>query len=808
MIRNYFKIAWRSIKKEKLFTFIKIGGFAVGIAACLLIALFIRDEVSYDQHYVNKDRIYRVYSSMVYEGELEKWSSYPAPFSMALEQDFPEIKKAARFLDSELFETGNKELRLEGQTQRTFEGGFIYADQKLLEIFEIPFVQGNPENALAQPGTIVISKTKADKYFPNGDAIGKTLILDNNVGKPYKITGVMENASNKSHFDYDFLMTMEGRNFGEGEDTNWRQQNYHIYVLLNEKTNAQQLEQKMLSIVEDYMIPAAQESGNLNRINFLRDLKFNLQPVGDIHLKSVGINDGLQHGDIRFIWLFGAIAGFILLLACINFVNLSTAKSAGRSKEVGLRKTLGAFKSNLISQFLTESVLFSIPSFALGILLAWLLLSTFNEIASKLLTIPWNTWWFLPMILISAVVIGVMAGLYPAFYLSAFRPVNALKGSLNIGSKSGKLRSGLVIFQFTTSIVLIIGTLIIYQQMDYIMSKKLGYEKEQVLIIHGTGSLGDKTKTFKDQLLELFEVKQVSISDYLPVEGTKRNMNMFWRKGKERQEKGVAAQVWRVDHDYIKTLGIKLINGRNFSKEIGTDSTEAAIINEAMAKEFGFKNPVGKFVSNGRVKHIVGVVKDFHISTLKENIVPVILTVGNSSSMISVKLQTNQMDQLLISIGGIWKKFAPNQSFRYTFLDQDFAAMHTDVLRRGKIFNSFALFAIFVACLGLFALSAFMVEQRKKEISIRLVLGAPFKSIYKLLTLDFLRLILISILIAIPIGWYMMSKWLEDFAYRIDLGWEVFLASGLIALAIAIFTISYQTIGATLIKPLKSLRTE
>ncbi|EZH72492.1 hypothetical protein ATO12_23885 [Aquimarina atlantica] len=809
MLKNHLKIAWRSILKDKMFTFIKIGGFAVGIMACVLIALFIKDELSYDKHYVHEKQIYRVYTQVMHKGELIKWTHYPAPFAKAIKEDFPEIQKSGRFLTSELFGTGNKELRIEGETENIFENGFIFADQELLEILEIPLVQGSTKSALSQPGTIVISQSKADKYFPNGDAIGKTLILDNNTEKPYKITGVMKDSPENTHFKYNFLMTMVGRGFYPYEKHNWGAQNYHTYVLVNDNTNIRELEQKMFSIVEDYMIPTARESNRLDKIDFLKSYQFKLQPVSDIHLKSTDISDGLKHGDIRFVWLFGAIAVFILLLACVNFINLSTAKSANRAKEVGLRKTVGAFRKNLVSQFITESVLFSIISFVLGVVLAWALLPYFNTIASKALIVPWGQWWFLPVLLFSALCIGILAGLYPAFYLSAFRPVNVLKGSLSTGSKSGKLRSSLVVFQFTTSIVLIIGTLIIYQQMNYILNKKLGYDKEQVLVIQGTKSLENKTQNFKDQLLKLPEVKQVSVSDYLPIEGTKRNGNTFKEKGKENDGIAVPAQRWEVDHDYINTLGIHIKKGRDFSRELASDSTDAMVINEIMAKSFGFENPLGKKITNGRESWtIIGVVEDFHFETLKNDIEPLAMAINNSPGMISVRLKTSHINQVLKSITTIWDQNVPNQSFRYSFLDQDFSKMHEDVQRIGKIFVSFALFAILVACLGLFALSAFMVEQRKKEISIRLVLGAPFKSIYKLLTLDFLKLVIISISIAIPIGWYLMSRWLEDFAYRINIGWGIFLIAGTLAIVVAILTISYQSIGAVFIKPLKSLRTE
>ncbi|QCW98818.1 FtsX-like permease family protein [Aggregatimonas sangjinii] len=805
MFTNHLKIAWRSIKKDKLFTAIKIGGFAVGIAACLLIALFIRNELSYDQHYTNKNQIYRVVLQGEWNGEIIKSTHFQLPFADALQSDFPEIIKAGKINTIEIFGAGKRGMRLADKVQNNFEEGFVLADQEAFDILEVELEQGNPALALTQPRSIVLSKSKAEQYFQNGKALGESIILDNDSSKPYTVTGVMRDIPKKSHLDFDFLLPITDTNMS------WTNQNYFTYVLVDPNTNTQDLEQKMRSIIEKYVIPAQLERGRgADFIEVLKTIEYKLQPVADIHLKSdIKMGDGLKHGDIRFVWLFAAIAGFVLLLAAINFINLSTAKSANRAKEVGLRKTVGAFKHNLVTQFLTESVLFSIISFVLGTLLAWLLLPTFNTIAAKSIDIPWSAWWFVPVILVCALIIGLIAGLYPAFYLSAFKPVNVLKGSLSTGSKSGRLRSGLVVFQFTTSVILIIGTLIIYQQMDFILHKELGYDKEQVVILEGTDVLGSKSESFKRQLVQLPQVKAASLSHYLPIEGGSRNGNTFKKADEGDEGRGIPGQIWRVDYDYVKTLGIQVKEGRDFSKEFASDSINSIIINKKMAQELALTNPIGKEIdNNGQVWTIIGVIEDFHFKSLKEDISSLSLVIGDNNGAIAVKLKKGNMNEALASITSIWNKNVPNQSINYTFLDQEFTQMHEDVQRMGHLFNSFAIFAILVACLGLFALSAFMVEQRKKEISIRLVLGAPFKSIYRLLTLDFMKLILISIVLAIPVGWFLMNRWLEDFAYRITIDWEIFATAGLIALGIAMLTISYQSVGATLIKPLKSLRTE
>ncbi|MEQ5791103.1 ABC transporter permease [Muricauda sp. NFXS6] len=805
MFKNHLNIAWRTIKKDKLFTIIKIGGFAVGIAACLLIALFIRNEVSYDEHYAKKDQIYRVVFQGEVQGEVMKSTHFQLPFADALQSDFPEITKAGKVNTIEIFGAGKRGMRVNGQKENTFEENFILADQEAFDILEIQLQEGNPQTALSRPSSIVMSRSKADKYFPNGDALQQTLFLDNDTSKPYTITGIMEDVPENSHLDFDFLLPIEDTN------QNWTNQNYFTYVLVNPNTDIKALEHKMSLIVEKYIIPAQIKRGrSADFIDVLRTAEYKLQPVTDIYLKSdLKMQDGLRHGDIKFVWLFAAIAAFVLLLAMINFINLSTAKSANRAKEVGLRKTIGAFRNNLVNQFLTESVIFSIISFVLGVLLAWVLLPTFNEIASKNMELPWSDWWFLPALLIAALLIGVLAGLYPAFYLSAFRPVNVLKGTLSVGSKSGRLRSGLVVFQFTTSVILIIGTLIIYRQMDFIISKELGYDKERVVVLEGTNILGNKIGSFKEQLASLSQVKGVTSTNYLPVDGGSRNGNTFMVEGQDDGGRGIPAQIWRVDYDYIKTLGIQLTKGRDFSKKFAFDSINSIVINTKMASDLGLKDPIGKKIDNGgQTFEVIGVIENFHFKSLKEDISALSLVIGKDIGAVSVKLEKGNPTEALSSIEKVWNRNIPNQALNYTFLEQEFAQMHDDVHRMGKIFNSFALFALLVACLGLFALSAFMVEQRRKEISIRRVLGAPFKNIYQLLTLDFLKLIVISICIAIPIGWYFMNRWLEGFAYHITIGWEIFATAALIALGIAILTISYQSIGAAFLQPTKGLRTE
>ena len=419
---------------------------------------------------------------------------------------------------------------------------------------------------------------------------------------------------------------------------------------------------------------------------------------------------------------------------------------------------------------------------------------------------PWQEWWLLPVILGASVLVGLLAGLYPSFYLSSFKPVKVLKGSLQAGSTRSGFRNGLVIFQFTTSIILIIGTLVTYQQMQYVLNKDVGFKKDQVLEIYDTYTLGNRMGTFKKELLQLPQVSHATVSGHLPIAGTKRNMNMFWEEGKTDGDNGVQTQLWNVDHDYIKTMGMNVVKGRDFSIDLPTDS-QAVIINQAMARQLGFDNPVGKRITNkGAVYNVIGVVGDFNFESLKDNITPVCFTLGNESSIVSAKIKTSDIAGTIQSVKKVWKSFSPDQPFRYGFLDESFANTYKDVQGMGRILTNFAMLAIILACVGLLALSAFMAEQRSKEISIRKVLGASAGTIFGLLTKNFLILVLVSLVIAVPIGWYMMQKWLEDFAYRISIGWEVFVLAGLAAVFITLITISFQSIRAAIVKPIDSLR--
>lgn len=800
------------MRKQKMYAAIKIGGFAFSIAACLLIALYIRNELSYDKSYPDADRIFRVLMVYTDNSFVGKGPEWPAPLAKTLKKDFPQVEFAGRLMPNTLMGAGTAEVRRADQVENSYEEGITYADQSMLDILKLPMVYGDRAHALANPRMVVISRRKAEKYFPGQNPVGKVMYFNNDKTRPFTVGGVIENFPATSHLQYDFMLTLTGMEFWQGEQNNWGTYNYPTYVLLKAGVNAKDFEKKMTAeMVKNYFLPNIIKGGAKNPQQEAAKIAMKLQPVTDINLYSYDVRDGLSHGDIRFVWLFGGVAAFILIIACINFVNLATAKSANRAKEVGLRKVLGSHHSTLIKQFLTESLLYSCLSFVIGLLLAWLLLPYFNTLASKSLTMPWGEWWLLPVILISALVVGIIAGLYPAFYLSGFKPAQVLKGTLSTGSKGSVLRNSLVVFQFTASIILIIGTMVIYNQMHYILNQKVGFDKDQVVIVQGTNTLGDKNiRNFKTELQKLASVKSVSISDYLPIEaGTKRNGDGFTIAGREKTDAHVQGQLWQIDDTYFKTLGMKLVEGRNFSYDMSDDTAgKTVIINQTMAKRLNLKHPIGARISEGNAATVIGVVADFNYDSMHREIDPLVLHFGLSPSLVSIKVGGKDMQSTLKAITATWKTFAPDQPIRYTFMDESFAAMYADVQRMGHIFTTFAVLAIIIACLGLFALSAFMAEQRSKEIGIRKVLGASVSGITTLLSLEFVKLVAVAIIIATPVAWWGMDKWLQGFAYRAPVQWWIFASAGLAAILIALVTVSYQSIKAAIMNPVKSLKAE
>ncbi|WP_299212458.1 ABC transporter permease [uncultured Aquimarina sp.] len=809
MIRNYIKIAWRNLLRNKVFSTINIVGLSIGVAACLLITLFIVDETSYDTQIPNRDNVYRLTHFATVDG-VEGWGAHhSALMASTIHREFEEVENAGRLLDNELmYGAGSNEISLNEAPAQYHEEHFAYADQAIIDIFNLEMIEGEAASALTTPLTIIISESKAKKFFKNKSAIGQVMYLNGDTSEPYKITGVYKDFPKASNFDYKFLLTLKGVEFGEGEQTRWTQNNYFNFIQLKPDTDVAIFEDRMTKVILNNYILAAYKNDGYDKIErILRTSHLDLQPIADIHLRSKGVHDGKTHGDIRFVWILGAIALFILIIACINFINLSTAKSANRAKEVGLRKVIGSDRKKLIIQFLIESIVITIFAFGIGVLLAILGLSLFNTISGKTLTLPWSTWFFIPTIILAALFVGIFAGIYPAFYLSKFTPINVLKGKISKGSKSSSLRSSLVVFQFTISIVLIVSTLIINNQMDFILNKEIGFKKEQVLQIHGVNMLGDRLTTFANEMKQIQGVENVSNSDYLPIKGTKRNGNTFYNKEVMNAE-GVPSQAWIVDEDYLDTFGMELTSGRNFDKNRAIEN-ESVIINQTLAEKFGMEEPIGKKMLRGnRTYTIIGVVEDFNFESLHQQVGSLAMFYGDETTITSIKVNTENISEVLSMIEKKWKTFVPNLDFRYTFMDESYATMYSNIKHMRQLIVSFALLSIFVACLGLFALSAFLVEQRKKELSIRKVLGASIKNLFKLLTTHFLILVVISIIIAIPLSYFIMDNWLQDYAYRISISWKVFALSGSLAILITLLTISYHTIKAGFVNPIDSLKSE
>jgi len=817
MLGNYTKLAWRNLKSQTLFSFIKIGGFAFSISICMMIVLFVQHELSYDKFYPQEDKLFRLMGNFKMDSGVQRGVHFPAPAAPTIQQEYPDVQQSGRILASSLFGAGSNQVSTNENPVNQSLSGFVYVDQSTLDMFPLQTIFGTLTKALDKPNTVVLSKSKAERLF-KGNPVGKVIYLNNDKQKPYEITAVLEDIPSNSHlYGFDIFLTLSGINFYNGEQQNWIASNYLTYVKLKPGANIQKLEKQLTKMyIEDYYIPAIQKEGRT--INPMVKTSFiTLQPVNQIHLYSKDVHDDKvsvqNRGDIRIVWIFAAIAGFILLIASVNFINLTTANVAVRAKEVGIRKTIGSSRKSLIYQFFIESFLYCFISVIIGLLISLLLLPVFNQLAGKSLSIPWFDIQFIGIILLVIILLSIFSGIYPALFLSRFKPISVLKGNVLSSKRSNGFRNSLVVFQFATSIVLIFGTIIIHQQMDYLMNKDLGYNKDQVLMLHGTHTLGKQIKSFKDELKNISNVSSVSIGDYVPVEmeGSRRNGNSFWLDGMQSEADGKPGQFWVIDQDYMATFGLKVVAGRNLSFDMPTDSA-SALINQKMAKDLNLKNPIGaKIFNGGETRTVVGVVEDFVFDNMQseaEAVRPVCLVLGNSPSLISLKIKSNDIAQTLAQVTSVWNSFSPTQKIQFSFLDENFAALYAGVEKTQNIFTAFSFVAIFIACLGLFGLAAFITAQRTKEIGVRKVLGASLTRIIKLLSIDFLKLVGIAILIATPLAWWAMDSWLQDFNYRINMKWWVFVISGMLSLVIAMATICYHALKTARMNPVKSLRDE
>lgn len=807
MIKNYIKTAFRNLLKNKGFTAINILGLSLGLATCLLIVFYVFDELSYDKYNVNANRIYRINNEIKFGGEEGASADAPAPTAAALKADFPEIEQVARFRV-----TASNQVKK--GTQNIQEDAMVYADPEIFQVFTLPMTSGDPKTALKDPHTVVITERTAEKYFNTTNAVGKVLTFNDT--SLYKVTGVIKNIPSQSHFHFDFFISMP--TLAESRENAWFSNNFKTYILLRPGADINALKTKLPEFMHKHAGPQMQDILHLTFAKFEQNgnyYRFSLTPLSKIHLYS-NIKDEFEaNGNIETVYIFTAIAVLILLIACVNFMNLSTARSANRAKEVGVRKVLGSARKYLIAQFLTESIIVTLAGAIIAVFTAWALLGVFNDLSGKELAItPQILLWLFPSLLVFVIVIGCLAGSYPAIYLSSFEPIQVLKGKLAAGFKNSAFRNVLVVGQFVISIGLIIGTLVIYNQLKYIENKNIGFDREHVMSVWDTWTLGDKAKAFKQEVKQLAGVQSVSLTGYLPTSNIENNSSVF-KDPVLDQKRGILTSTWFVDEGYIPTLGMKMVAGRNFSTQMATDST-AIIVNESAAKLLGFPDPLNQklYVPQDNMAkvmkpyHIVGVVKDFNFKSLRQNVTPLILFNGQDQGALNIRIKSADIKALINQVKAKWTSFSPNHEFNFAFLDKEFDKLYRTEQRTGQIAVAFTSLAIIIACLGLFGLAAYAAEQRTKEIGIRKVLGANVSNIVGMLSKDFIALVLIAILVAVPIAWYFMHKWLQGFAYHQNVQWWIIAVAGLGAVLIAFVTISFQSIKAALTNPVKSLRSE
>jgi len=809
MLRNYFKIAYRNLVKYKFISFINLFGLTVGLTCCLLILSYILNELSYDRYNKNADNIYRITRSFNnQEGVVSlTLSTVSPPFGYYLPTDFPEIRKMTRLLDN-----GITPLRYKDKLFN--EKDVFFADENLFDVFTLKVLKGNPQTALRDPFSIMLTEETAKKYFGDEDPMDKTIRYNNQL--ELRVTGIYKAFPANTHLHPGMLVSFntlrDSTIYGEKNlRTNWGNNSFFTYLLLPPNYNPKNMVARFPDFVDKRM--AGQEYIGKQASKFT---KLDLQKLTDIHLYSHTDYEAEPNGDMSRVYIFSAIALFILLIASINYMNLSTARSVLRAREIGIRKVIGADKKGLILQFISESVLITWVSILLAAVLLYFAMGWLNKVSGLSLTLSiLMKWQIIIPLLLSPFVIGIISGIYPAVFMSSFQPVKTLKGLYKTGSSSMSFRKALVVTQFAISIILIITTAIVFQQLNYLQRKSLGFNRDHIVVIPYNSALNERYESFRDELLSSPDMKDISRTSRIPTGRLLDNMGASVLSGDSLVPTTTDIKFVSVDYDFIPTYEIKMAAGRNFSRDFGTD-TAGFIINETTVKALGWKSSesaIGKDFKYGSVRgHIIGVIKDFHFESMHQTIAPIILVMLPPSNPyfnnLSVKFSGASASRSLAKLENTWKKYLPEVPYEYTFLDENFDKLYEAEQRQGNIFTAFACIAIFIACLGLFGLSAFTISQRIKEIGVRKVLGADTSGIVALLSKDFLKLVLVAALIAFPIAWFAMHNWLKDFAYRVSISAWIFIAAGLAALAIALITVSFQAIKAALSNPVKALRSE
>jgi putative ABC transport system permease protein len=818
MLTNYFKIAWRNLLKNKTATGINIFGLTVGLAACMLIVIYVVHENSYDRHFKNNNQIYQLGTTFIREGKENNTPGTPYILGETLQQDFPEVMLNTRLLS--IFTEDKVLMRFnpgKSAPQTFYEPKGYIADSAFFHIFSYSFTEGNPAVALNNPRSIVISDEIANKFFGNQPALNKNITIASNLtggDVVFTVTGVFKETNKPSHLDARFFLSFKGgamEEYVKSWGPNFVINNMFLtYLMLKPGADVVQLESKFPAFLQKYA-GADLKAAGFGKKQFLVNLK-------DIHLRPNYDGNATASGNLTYLYILSSIAIFILLIACINFMNLATAHSSKRSAEVGVRKVLGAEKSSLIKQFLGESLLIATIAFALSVVVTKLLLPIFSTISGKALSLSFSDDLLLVVGFFGlAMITGLLAGSYPAFYLSSFKPIKVLKGKISNTLAAVALRKGLVVFQFVVSVALIIATVVIQKQMQFLRTKDLGFEKEQQMIIPLRSETAKNAyASLKNAISESKDIKSVGASVYYPGIFNAEDNNFYKQGQNVSQAKNTRTN--RIDESFFQTLNIQLVAGRLFSSKFTADTANSIIINEKAVREIGFasaEKSIGekllfKFQGKTLDYNIVGVVKDFHFEDLQQPITPYAFTLNKSSNYnyMIVHVSGTNAKQAIASIEKNWQRTISNEPFDYSFLDADFQKNYSTQERLSSVVGYFTIIAICISCLGLFALAAFSAEQRIKEIGVRKVLGASVTNIVTLLSKDFLQLVVIATFIASPIAWYAMNEWLKNFAYRTNISWVVFALTICIALLIALFTIGYQAIKAAISNPVKSLRTE
>ncbi|MGB6864651.1 MAG: ABC transporter permease [Candidatus Aminicenantaceae bacterium] len=802
MFRNHLLIAWRNLRRHKGFSFINIFGLAIGVACCILIFLYINDELSYDKYHKNAARIFRPIAYSTIGGETRVFARMPSAIAPGLEEAIPDIESSAR-----LFQFGVLRFM---HGDKNFEIPDLYAaDPSFFTLFSYEFIAGDPQTALLDPQTFVLTEDTALQIFGSVDAVGKSISVPFQQGnQDLHVTGVVKNIPRNSHFRFNIVLsinTFRQRDNDQPAGPDFLNDpiyfNPFTFILLSESADVAEVEQKIAAVVEEKWGELYRKEGITRR--------YPLQALTDIHLKSNFEAEIAQQGDIQYVYIFSVVAVMVLFIACFNFINLSTARSVKRAKEVGLRKMFGAQRHHLIKQFLNESSLLALLGTLVGILLISLSLPAFNQLSGKefslryLVSAP-----SIVALLIIIILTGFIAGSFPAFVLSNFQPVTTLRGKLGQTKQSGSFRKILVVFQFSISIFMILGFIVILQQLDYIKNKDLGFDRDHLVIVRGGGRTND---ALRDNILKDPHVLSASLPLSIPGEFT--GDQSYYLSGKDPAS-SVRASFFGIDYDFVKTFDMKILWGRDFSREYSTDANDAVILNETFARQLGLGSDIlGKQiidVSNSEFRPIViGVIKDFHHQSLKLKINPMILSIEPEQfAFVAARITPQNVSATLEHIETVWKEQFPNREFNHYFVDDNYRQRYPEEDKMQDIYLIFGFLAIFVACLGLYGLASFATEQRAKEIGIRKVLGATVPNITFYLSKDFLKLVLLANIIAWPLGFYVMNNWLDNFSYRIGIKWWVFVASGLLAQFIAIMTVSQQALKSALSNPADILKYE